>query len=376
MSRRLQDALRGVPSVATGLVAEYASVDAISGTVLRNGCDICFLDVASNPELAQPLIAELAPAVPVVALHHRADADLILRCLRRGACEFLTDPTADALRALFERLGRGRAAAAQRQVGAVYCVVPGKAGSGASTVAAHLAVAMATGGQTALLVDGDALTGSIAFLLKLKPEFHLGDALRDWTRMDDDLWSRLTVRAHGVDVLCAPESPGSAAVVDRESASDICAFWRERYRAVVIDMADARAAADSGFAPLADATLLITTNELAVLQASRRAIEYLSRTLPDRSRLRLVINRYTPATGLKREDVKTALGVEPYAILANDYEELQGALLEGMPARRGSRFAASVEELCGQLLHRPPAVRKSGQWLSLLRPHRRTASGK
>jgi pilus assembly protein CpaE len=375
LAQCILSALRGLVPGAAAPLTEYPRMGTIAGLARQGGCDICFLDVASNPEHAQLLIAELAPDVPVVALHHRADADLILRCLRRGACEFLVDPTPEALASLFERLNRTRAATPPRTAGPVYCVVPGKAGSGASTVAAHLAVALAADGGSTLLVDGDALNGSIAFLLKLKPEFHLGDVLRDWKRMDNDLWSRLTLSVHAMDVLCAPENPSAAAMTGPETAAPLLAFWRERYQAVVIDTADARSAAESGFAGLADATILVGTNELAVLQATRRAIEYLDRTI-DRSRLRLVINRYTPATGLKREDVKTALGLEPYAILSNDYEELQGALLEGLPARPGSRFMTSVQALCAQLRNRPPAAPKHGSLFSLLRPRHKAASGK
>jgi len=376
MAQRILAAVREVAAEAAPPLAEYPRLGAMAGILRQNGCDICFLDVATNPEHAQVLVAELAPVAPVVALDPRADADVILRCLRRGACEFLTDPTADALRSLFDRLGRARAPAAQRPPGVAYCVTPGKAGCGASTVAAHLAVRLAAGPGAVLLVDGDALNASIAFLLKLKPEFHLGDVLRDWKRMDQDLWSRLTIAAYGVDVLCAPENPATSIEINREIAGQLYAFWRDRYDAVVIDLPDARAAAGTGFAPLADAIVLVSTNELAALQATRRAMEYLDRSLADRSRLRLIINRYTPASGLKRNDVKTALGIEPYAVLANDYEALQQALLDGKPAPPGSRFSASVDALCRQLQNRGVEARKNGSWLTLLRPHRKADSVK
>ena len=69
---------------------------------------------------------------------------------------------------------------------------------------------MRAGGEAkVLLVDADPLTASIGFMLKLKSEFHLGDVLRDWKRMDEDLWTRLTVAVCGMDVILAPESPTS-----------------------------------------------------------------------------------------------------------------------------------------------------------------------
>lgn len=375
MAQRFFAAVREVaPRVAPPL-AEYPRTGTLAEIARKSDCDICFLDVATNAEQAQLLIAELAPEMPVVALDVRVDADLILRCLRRGACEFLTEPTAEAIQGLFDRLERARAPLAQRPPGMIYCVTPGKTGCGASTVAAHLAVRLAThcGPGGVLLVDGDPLAASIAFLLKLKPGFHLGDVLHDWQRMDRDLWSRLTVATAGVDVLCAPENPTVSLSLSAETAAALCAFWRERYEAVVIDTPDVRVAADTAFASLSDATLLVSTNELAVLQATRRALEYLEGRLLDRSRVRLILNRYTPATGLRQEDVKKALGVDPYAILANDYEVLQAALLEGRPAAPGSRFTASIEALCRQLRHRAaaPAAVKSSPWTSLMHPYRK-----
>jgi Flp pilus assembly CpaE family ATPase len=126
------------------------------------------------------------------------------------------------------------------------------------------------------------------------------------------------------------------------------------------------AAADCGFAELADVVLLVSTNELSALQTTRRAVAYLGHAPPGPSNLRLVLNRYTLDTGLKRDDVKTALGVEPFATLANDYEVMQAAMLDGKPAAAGSRFAAGVQALAERLLPTSPAPKPGGSWLSAL----------
>lgn len=365
--RRMQASLRELAVEQSCALTEYPSAGAIGSVVEQNACNICFLDAATDSEHAQLLISELSPSVPVVALHPRNDADLILRCLRRGACEFLADPTVDAVRGVFDRLARSRFDTARHSAGAIYCVVPGKPGCGASTLAAHLAIQLhRTGADPVLLVDGDNLTASIAFMLKIKPEFCLDDVLRDWARMDDDLWSRLTVPAFGVDVLAAPDDPTTHTEVSRALAGQLCAFWRERYEAVVLDLADVRMAADCGFAALADIVLLVTTNELAALQATNRGLRYLDAGATDRSKLRLILNRYTPATGLKREDVKTALTVQPFAILCNEYDAIQSALLEGKPVPPGSRYGASVQALCRQLWQKHTPENKNGSWLSSL----------
>jgi pilus assembly protein CpaE len=366
MCRRLAGALTDLTGQQVCTVTEYPASGAEGPLAKQNGCNICFLDAASDSELAQLLISELAEAMPVVALHPRNDADLILRCLRRGASEFVAEPSLEALAGVFDRLGRVRNDAG-RPAGTIYCVIPGKPGCGASTLAAHLAIQLQRGGAgRVLLVDGDSLSAGISFLFKLKPEFHMEDVLRDWPRMDNDLWSRLTVPAFGVDVLAAPDDPTIRLQVSRPFAGELCTFWRERYDAVVLDLPDVRAAAECGLAALADAVLLVTTNELASLQATSRGLRYLEAGGGDRSKLRLILNRYTPANGLERRDVKTALSVQPFATVCNDYEAIQAALLEGKPAAADSRYAASLQALCRQLCPAAAGQQRSKSWLSSL----------
>jgi DNA-binding NtrC family response regulator len=84
---------------------EYPHPGTIAGLAAQQGYNICFLDVASNQEQALPLISEAVPALPVVAMNPANDADLILRCLRRGACEFVSEATAEQVKAV---LGRQR----------------------------------------------------------------------------------------------------------------------------------------------------------------------------------------------------------------------------------------------------------------------------
>jgi len=340
-------------------VAEYPRPGAVAALAAQSECNVCFLDVASNEEQALPLISETAPVVPVVALSSHNDADLILRCLRHGACEFLSEATAEQVKEVLERLRRLRAPAEQVNSASVYCVLPGKAGCGASTVAAHLAVDLkGSGTPRVLLVDADCFTGSIAFLLKLKPDFHLGDAVRDCMRLDVDLWSRLVTPCHGIDVLTAPENPAALVDFDRPAALELIRFWREHYDAVVLDVAGAQGPGGD-LASLSDQVLLVTTTELAALHATRRSIDLLEqRSGIDRSRLRLLVNRYTPATGMKREDVETALKLAPYAVLSNDYAALQNAVLEGKAAARSTQFGRSIHELTEHLLGKQSEPKK------------------
>ena len=304
----------------------------------------------------------------MVALHPRHDAELILKCLRSGAAEFLPDPAVDPLRAILARLAKIHAPAQQqhRTKGSVCCVIPGKPGCGASTVAIYLAMQIRAGGKAkVLLVDMDPLTGSVGFMLKLRAEFHLDDVLRDWSRMDDDLWSRLTVASGGVDILAGAERPGLRIEIDRGVAGQLLEFWRERYDAVVVDGGDLRSAMESGFAELADDILLVTTQDLAALHATRRSTEILDQAAGTRGKVRLVVNRYA-ADGMKREDLRAVLQMEPFAMVDDGLETLQAAVLRGDPAAAGAAFRQSVLTLARQLRGGPPAKKKAASWRSFL----------
>ena len=367
MARQIRATMAEMGVDSTSWLEEYPQPAAIAGLAAQHQVNICFLDVATHQEQALGLIPEAAPFMPVVALNPHNDADLILRCLRRGACEFLSDSSGEQLDGLLERLGRLRDPSRREKPATVYCVVPGKPGCGASTIAVHFAVELRRCGvSSVLLVDADYLAASVGFLLKLKADFHLDDAVRDCLRLDDDLWSHLVVPCHGIDVLMAPEQTVAEQVLDRPAAVELVCFWREHYEAVVLDSPGAHGAG-ACLASLSDEILVVTTNELGALHATKRTLECLEHSGVPAGRSKLLVTRYTPATGLKAEDVKTALHLPPFALLSNDYEALQNAVLEGQPAAAGSRFARSIHDLAENLqgkpaTHQKPPARKG--WLS------------
>ena len=158
LSSRVRAALIDLGIATATHLADYPRMGSLNGLAAQGECNICFLDVASNPEHAMLLIVEAAPSMPVVALNTRKDADLILRCLHRGAGEFLAEPTTDQLRTALERLARLRSPAVAVKPSSIYCVMPGKPGCGASTLATHLAIEFKRGGSAGLAGKVEAVT--------------------------------------------------------------------------------------------------------------------------------------------------------------------------------------------------------------------------
>lgn len=352
----------------------YPRLESARKLAAQQQSNVIFIDVATSTDEAMSLVGDLAEEYGVVAMHPAGDADMILRCLRRGASEFLFGvPTAARVKEVLERVATLRAPAETAKAAPVYAVVPGKPGCGASTVAVHLALGLKQAGlERVLLMDLDLCTGSVGFLLKLKPDFHLEHALHDSERLDKEMWHRLVARVHGIEVLAAPEH-AARLQLDAAAAERIITFCRSQYDAIVLDTPGLANPLTITLAAISDHVLLTTTNELAPLHSTSHALTHLESGGLARNRVKLLLNRYTPSTGLTKEEVSRALQLEVYGTLANDYDTLQRSLLEGRPAPPTCRFTRSLAGLCEKLAGVTPVAAKPAPkrtWLPFLSPAR------
>ena len=345
----------------------YPNRRALSDVVLKERPNICFLDVGSNRDTAQGVIADLSsvkPSMPVVAIHTSNDPDLILRCLRQGAREFLFQPfTEEQVAAALERLARLLLDAdiQARDLGKVYCCMPGKGASGASTVACTLAYHLARihKEKKTLLADLDPTTGTLSFMLKLKPTFSFADALSHSPHIDEDIWKGLVTTCNGIDVMLSPENPIEG-LTEEHDAVPIIDYSRESYGTIVIDIRGAFGEWNLGLARACDELLLITTNELPTLHATQKALAHLDRNGIDKSKIRLVVNRFNAEAGLGREAIETALHTEVFAVLPFDFEGTQRALLDGKPVASNTQLGKGIGSLAARLTgHQSKAQSKS-----------------
>ena len=319
------------------------------------GAAICFLDVCSDAERGLGLVTDLMvldPSVAIVVLLPTNDSDIILRSLRQGASEFMIRPfTPDQLQRIAEKLSKQNPELYPRRegLGRVYCVVPVKGGCGATTIACSLASHhKRLGAKKTLLADLDPLTGTVAFLLKLKSSYSFVDVLAHAATLDADLWKVMVSRHQGIDVLLSPENPADG-MQQGHDATVIVEYGRRLYDAIVVDTSGPFADFSLSAARLADTALIVTTNELPALQAAQRAISFLESNGIARSRMRLVLNRFTREIGLSQDAVQTALKIEVFHTIPSDYDAVQRSLMEGKPLTSSSNIGKSLANLAEAL---------------------------
>lgn len=341
-----------------------------------------FIDVSTGKDAALELVAaagKMERPVPVIAILTENDPQLILRCVRQGATEFMVRPfTTAQLETVIQKLARKMAAegSAPSELGKIVCVMPAKGACGASTVATNLAFhAKRSGSGRVLLADLDPLTGTLSFLLKVKSSYSFLDILSRASELDTDLWKAMVTPRQGVDVLLSPEVmvDGTGELRD---AAPIVDYARAHYDTTVLDAPGVYGDWCLSLAKLCDELILVTTNELPALQASQRALSYLESNKIGRWKTRIVVNRYDKDIGLSRDAIATALQSEVFHVIPSDYEAVQKSLLEGkaVPSATGlgKSFTTLGDLLGGKTKVKAPA-KSGGSIASLLSLFSRTS---
>ena len=318
-----------------------AASDPVTRRVQAAVPDVLLVDIPSDNVItamrAIDLLHQELPASAVFAIGNLDQPQVIVSAMRAGAREFIERPTTsnDLLEA-FVRL-----TAAQRRVqkegprGKVFSVVNAKGGSGATTVAVNLALALQSAhGQTAL-VDLAPL-GHTALHLNLKPLFTLADATRNLHRMDSSLLeSFMTRHSGGLQLLAGTNAPPA---VEPSTAEFVRLFdmLATHYRYVVVDNSSRLDAASRLVANLSECVLLVACTDVASLWSAARVQQYLGET-GSRERLRLVLNRFRKMPGFSEAEAENAAGVKLLWRVPNQYFAVSSAIDRGTPVMEQSQ---------------------------------------
>jgi pilus assembly protein CpaE len=229
---------RYLPAFSGHELSHYPTRQEMAELLAKEHISICFLEVGNPPDQALAVILELLRVdskLPIVVVLAGNEPDLVLRCLRQGASDFLLQPfTAEQVEGALQKISRlhpGRS----KTPGKIYCIMPAKGGCGASTIASNLAYQLKRlGDKRILLADLDALAGTLSFLLKIKSNYSFMDVLARSADIDQDLWRAVITNRQGVDVLLSPEVMTDG-VSELKDAGPIIEYARGAYDMVVLD---------------------------------------------------------------------------------------------------------------------------------------------
>jgi pilus assembly protein CpaE len=342
-------------TVHTCATFPVAATDPVARRVRTANPDVTLVDIpADNPAMALraiELLHQEMPEAAVFAIGNLNQPQVIVNAMRSGAREFIERPTTttDLLEAFVRLTTAQRRVRQEGPRGKVFSVINAKGGSGATTVAVNLALALQSAhGQTAL-VDLAPL-GHAALHLNLKPLFTVADATRNLHRMDASLLeSFMTRHGGGLQLLAGANIP---AAVDPSTAEFVRLFDMlvTHYRYVVVDTSTRFDAASRLIANLSECVLLVACTDVASLWSAARVQQYLGET-GTRERVRLVLNRFRKVPGFSEADAEAAAGVKLLWRVPNQYFAVSTAIDRGTPLMEQSHteiarcFSGLAQEL-------------------------------
>jgi pilus assembly protein CpaE len=342
-----------------------AASDPVTRRVRSANPDVTLVDIpADNPTLALRAIELLHQEMPesaIFAVGSLSQPQVIVNAMRAGAGEFIERPTntTDLLEAFVRLTAAQRRGRQEGPRGKVFSVINAKGGSGATTVAVNLAVALQSmHGQTAL-VDLAPL-GHAALHMNLKPVFNVADATRNLHRMDASLLeSFMTRHSGGLQLLAGSNVP---AAVDPSTADFVRLFDMlvTHYRYVVVDASSRFDAASRLVANLSETVLLVACTDVASLWSAARVQQYLGET-GSRERVRLVLNRFRKVPGFSEADAEAAAGAKLLWRVPNQYFAVSSAIDRGTPVmeQRNSEIARCFSGLATELTRNDVDVKRT-----------------
>jgi pilus assembly protein CpaE len=293
----------------------------------------------------------------VIVTAQDASPQLILRCMRSGAQEFLTRPVDN--RELGEAVRRlsgisRRNSAGRRKAGRTITVFSSKGGVGVTTVATNLAVSCAKNlKKNTVLVDLNLQMGDVGLMLDMRPEYTMADAAGPTNLDESRLKGLLTRHESGVYLLSTPEDPVEAEKVTPGALLEIFGLLRGMFDVIVVDAGHVFDSRVLEVLNLADLILVVGVLDVPTVRNVRRCLHLFQQLGYSQDKVKIVVNRYEKKTEVKSDHLEEAVESKVFWMIPNDYKTVISAIDAGNPAILRSpraKISQSIDLLARELL--------------------------
>ena len=317
--------------------------------------DVILVDIGSDGIAgalrAIELLHQELPEAAVFAVGPMTQPQLIVSAMRAGVREYIERPTttSDLLEAFVRLSATRRKPGRESSRGKVFTIVNAKGGSGSTTVAVNLALALQAAHQNTALIDLAPL-GHCALHLNLKPAFTVSDAITNLHRLDSSLLDSFMVRHdHGLQLLAGPANPTAI----ESSAADFARLFDTMvglFHYIVVDASSRLDSATRLVSNLSEKILLIAHADVASLWSAGRVAQYLGES-GSRDRFALVLNRYRKVAGFNEAETEAAIGAPVLWRIPNQYFAVSAAIDRGVPVMQQgtTEIARSISGLAEYL---------------------------
>jgi pilus assembly protein CpaE len=359
----LKSLLLGLDSV--WLEAECSRYEFFGDVIGQTNPDVGFVALDSNPEKALDLIASLAKSAPdcaTLVTSSSTDGNLILRTMRAGAKEFLTQPIkAEDLAAALQRVSRQRfgSSGGSARGCQIIALTGATGGVGSTSVAVNVGCALAADqNNSVVLLDLDLCLGDADVFLDSIPEYTLSDVAQNISRLDLTLLKRsLTKHDTGLYLLPRPVQLEDARTITNDELARVLGLLKASFTHVIVDTSKGFNSLDMQVLTEADSVLLVTQLDLPCLRNVVRLLASFKESGKFDEKVKIVVNRAGYDTGqISLRKAQETIGREIYWQIPNDYRVMVEVRNNGVPLIQQAPRAAitqSINQLAATLAGKP-----------------------
>ena len=322
--------------------------------------DVVLMDI-NMPDIdgitATENIRQQSPHIQVVILSVQGDPNYMRRAMLAGARDFLTKPPmGDELISAIKRAGemahleRAKGAKQQMAMGAaggpsamggfaaaqqgkIVVVYSPKGGTGCTTIAVNLAIALNNEETRTVLVDGNLQFGDVAVFVNEQGKNTILDIAPRVDDLDAEIIEEILIRheASGIRILAAPQRPELAEKISADQFMKVLQFMQRIYSYVVVDTSSILTDVILSAIDLSDVVVIVTTQEIPAIKNSRLILDLMSTMGISKDRIIFAMNRFDKRISITPERVGENLKHEISAVIPLDEKVAITAVNRGVP---------------------------------------------
>jgi pilus assembly protein CpaE len=302
---------------------------------------------------ASEAITREVPFAQIVMMSVQSEADYLRRSMLAGARDFLTKPfTMDDLLSTIRRVHgmsvQARAAMPALQTVVPQAVVPAsvkvgkliglyspKGGVGCTALAVNVATAIARIDPSVRVAIADCCLqfGDVGILLDIRDSRSIVDLVEAETTIDAELLETAMVQEDrtGLSVLQASPKPEMAELVTVEHVRQILDQMSRMFDYVVVDIGSRLHDIELSILDLVDLAVLVITPDLPSIKDVRHLFGVFDALEYPGEKIRLVLNRSDPTTGLYAKTIENHLKHEICAEIPLEPHLVLQSVNQGIP---------------------------------------------
>ena len=320
--------------------------------------DVVLMDI-NMPDMdgiaATEIIRQRMPAVQVVILSVQGDQNYMRRAMLVGARDFLTKPPMpDELVAAIRRAGKmareERAKTPQgyglptsgqvlhtqsgpEPLGKIIMIYSPKGGSGCTTIAVNLAVALFNEETNVVLVDANLQFGDVAIFMNEQGKNTILDLTPRVDELDPEIVDSVVIKnaASGVHILASPSQPENAEKVSSEQFSKLLRYLRQIYAYVIVDTSCYLTEVILAVLDAIDAVVLVTNQDIPSIKNDRLFLDLMLTLGVPPEKVAFVVNKFDKRIAIAAEKIGENLKQEVMAVIPLDERTVIPAVNRGVP---------------------------------------------